>query len=98
MPTMGTRTAVTWRDLAFENVCFDHVKQIKQALEAGSEVPPNKKRLFFIYPAIDSSISCDQKKILMSSSGMEWNIISTTISAGVILSCINHSWVIPIVP
>ena len=31
-------------------------------------------------------------------SGMEWNIISTTVSAGVMLSCISHSWVMPMVP
>ena len=41
---------------------------------------------------------CYSKNYLFNLSGMELNIISTTVSAGVMLSRISHSCVIPMVP
>ena len=32
LSNIGSQNIVTWRGLAFENVCFNHVKQIKKAL------------------------------------------------------------------
>ena len=32
LSNIGSQNIVTWRGLAFENVCFNHIKQIKKAL------------------------------------------------------------------
>ena len=31
----NTRSVVSWRGIAFERVCFNHIRQIKKALEIG---------------------------------------------------------------
>ena len=45
-----------------------------------------------------AGLFCYSRNNLFNLSGMELNFISTTVSAGVMLSRISHSFVIPMVP